>query len=209
MMPKEKKGNNYFSMMAEMAESSCRAAKELERILTDFHVDQLDENMKTLHAIEHEGDERRHSLVAKLAKEFITPIEREDIMNITDHIDDITDSVEDVLIKIYMFNLQSIRPEALAFADIIRKCCDEVLRVFQEFENFKKSKSLYDSIIELNRLEEQGDTLYISAVRKLYTSQADAKEVAAWTEIYSRMETVCDTCEHAANLVEHVIMKNT
>jgi uncharacterized protein Yka (UPF0111/DUF47 family) len=207
-MPKEK-GSNYFLMLEEMAESSLRAAVELERILTDFRIECLDEYMEKLHAIEHEADEQKHNLVGKLVKEFITPIEREDIMAITDQIDDVTDAVEDVLLKIYMFNIRNIQDNAIAFAGIIKRCCEKLLHVFQEFGNFKKPKILHASIIELNRLEEQGDALYIGAVRKLHLFQADAREVAAWTEIYGRMETVCDTCEHVADLVEHVVMKNT
>lgn len=207
-MPKEK-GNNYFTMLEEMAECSCRAAETLEQILTGFRAEQLDEHMEKLHAIEHEGDERKHELVSRLVKEFITPIEREDIMSITDQIDDVTDAVEDVLLKIYMFNINSIQDDAIAFAGIIRSCCAELLHVFQEFGNYKKSKTLLQSIIELNRLEEQGDTLYINAIRKLHIEKKDLWEATAWIEIYGCMETVCDTCEHAADLVEHVVMKNT
>ena len=203
------KGNDYFAMLEEMASCSYRAAEQLELVLQNFNLDELDENMKKLHAIEHEGDILRHNAVAKLAKEFITPIEREDIMDITDHIDDVTDSVEDVLLKLYMFNVKSIYPDAIEFAAIIKKCCKELQRTFENFSDFKKSKTIYEAIIELNVLEEDGDELYIAAVRRLYTSDAGAKEVAIWTEIFNCMEKVCDTCEHAANLVEHVIMKNT
>lgn len=204
------KGTDYFTMLEEMAACSCRAAEMLQTILTDFQLGQLTKNMELLHAVENEGDEAKHQLVAKLVKEFITPIEREDIMSIANRIDDVTDSVEDVLLKIYMFNIQTIQDEANAFAGIITECCEKMLEVFREFKDFKKSKILYRSIIDLNRLEEQGDALYIGAVRGLHTSpQADAKDVAAWTEIYRCMEKVCDTCEHAADLVEHVMMKNT
>lgn len=205
----KKNANNYFAMLEEMASCSCRAANELERILMNFSIERLDENITKLHAIEHEGDGLRHALIGKLIKEFITPIELEDIMAITDQIDDVTDTVEDVLLKIYMFDVSSIHPDAIAFADIIKKCCNELLSLFKEFEHFKKSKRLHESIVELNRLEEQGDALYISAMRRLYTSQASTREVTIWTEIFNSMEIVCDTCEHTANLVEHVVMKNT
>lgn len=204
-----KSNNDYFKMLEEMVECSCRAAQQLEQILTNFSVESMGDNMEKIHAIEHEGDERKHNLVNKLVKEFITPIEREDIMEITNQIDDVTDAVEDVLLKIYMFNIHSIHKDAVTFAEIITKCCNELLTVFHGFAEFKKSKTIHSAIIELNRLEEQGDALYITAVRKLYVSQSDPREVAAWTEIYNCMEKVCDTCEHTADMVEHVIMKNT
>ena len=203
------KGNDYFKMLEDMVECSCRAAVMMETILKNFSVDEIEENMKKIHVIENEGDERRHNLVENLAKEFITPIEREDIMALTNQVDNVTDTVEDVLLKIYMFNVQSIRPEAIEFIELIMKCCSKLHEIFKEFGNFKKSKIIHDTVVELNHLEEEGDALYVSAVRKLYMSDVDAKELAAWTEIYNCLEKVCDTCEHTADLVENTILKNS
>lgn len=207
-MAKEKR-NDYFSMMAELAEYSLEAAVQLETIISDFHLECLDENLKALHAVEHRGDEKRHILAGKLLKEFITPIEREDIMAITNQIDRVTDAVEDVLLKIYMFDIRTIHADAVPFTRIIRQCCHNLLELFREFGNYKKSKTLINMIIEMNRLEEEGDALYISAVHKLHTSDADAREIMAWTEIYHCLERACDTCEQTTDLVEHVILKNT
>jgi uncharacterized protein Yka (UPF0111/DUF47 family) len=205
----KKKGNNYFKMLKGLAESTVQAAAALESILTDFRLEALDGNMEKLHGIEHGADEKKHDLIKKLAKEFITPIEREDIMDITDLVDDVTDAIEDVLLKLYMFNIKKIKPEALKFIGIIKKCCNKLLNVFNEFENYKKPKALFGLIVELNLLEEKGDELYIKVLRDLYTSDLDVKEIIAWTEIYGVMETVCDTCEHVADVVEHVVMKNS
>ena len=204
------KGNDYFAMMEEMVGFSCRAAEMLGTILGNFNRAEIDENMKRIHEIEHAGDGKKHQLVALLVKEFITPIEREDILAITSQIDDITDAVEDVLIKIYMYNLSKIPADVIAFIEIAKQCCEMLLDVFKEFGNFKKSKTIHDAIVRINKQEEAGDALYIKAVHRLYNdSEMDAKETAAWTEIYNCLEKVCDTCEHTADLVEHVIMKNT
>jgi Phosphate transport regulator (distant homolog of PhoU) len=203
------KGNDYFKMLADMVECSCRAATLLEAILSDFSVDNISENLTKIHLIENEGDTSRHAMVENLVKEFITPIEREDIMALTNQVDNVTDTVEDVLIKIYMYNVTTIQEDALKFTGLVTQCCKKLHEIFEEFGNFKKSKSLHSAIVELNRLEEEGDKLYIEAVRKLYTSDMDAKDAAAWTEIYNCLEKVCDTCEHTADMVENTIMKNS
>lgn len=203
------KGNNYFLMLENMAECSCRAAELLKKVLTNFDVEKLDEEIVNIHAIEHEGDERKHKLVSSLMKEFITPIDREDIMAIANTIDDVTDAVEDVLIRIYMYNITVICPNAIAFTDIIENICNEMHQMFKDFHNYKKPKTIHNSIVEINCLEEKGDDLYLKSVREMYASPVDAKETAAWTEVYNCMEKVCDVCEHAADFVEHVIMKNT
>lgn len=206
-MAKEK--NDYFTMMVEMADCSLRAAVQLEEILSDFHIDHIDKNMAKLHEIEHAGDQKRHVLAAKLMKEFITPIEREDIMAITNQIDNVTDAVEDVLLRIYMYNIQEIHQESIEFAGMLRQCCQYLRDLFLEFVNYKKSKTLLDKIVGINGLEEQGDALYIRLVHDLHSAEGDAREIAVWTDIYHCMERVCDTCEQTAELVQHVIMKNS
>ena len=62
--------------------------------------------------------------------------------------------------------------------------------------------------MEINRLEEEGDALYTQAVRKLYLESHDPIELSVWRELFDRMEKCCDTCEHVANVVEGVMMKN-
>lgn len=207
-MPK-KEEHDYFIMMQEMVACTCQAAEKLHEILTAFDPSKLDASLVEMHAIEHRGDDLKHALVEKLVKEFITPLEREDIMAITNQIDDVTDAVEDVLLKIYMFNVKTIQSQAIEFADIITQCCKELYAVFCAFADFKKAKTIHPSIIEINRLEEVGDTLYINAVHALYSTGTDPITALAWTEVYARLEKCCDTCENAADLVEHVIMKNT
>lgn len=202
-------GTNYFEMMEEMVRCACDAAEKLEHILKNFDLSLLEQHMEEIHAIEHKGDELKHALVEKLAKEFITPIEREDIMAISDQVDDVIDCVEDVLLKIYMFNIKEIRPMAITFAGIIRQCCAELDSVFHAFADFKKSKTIHVSIIEINRLEELGDSLYVQAVRELYDGKTDPLSAFTWTDVYNGLERCCDTCEHSADLVENVILKNS
>jgi len=203
------KKNDYYGMFSDMADCAHRSAQRLEETLSQFKASEIKKDMEEMHKLENEGDDHKHELVKLLAKEFITPIEREDIIDIASQIDDITDSIEDVLIKMYIYNVQDIRPDAMQFAKIITQCCEAMVMVFKELSNFKKSKKIHDSIIEINRLEEMGDTLYIRATRDLFMDHMDAKAAFAWAEIYNCLEKCCDTCEHTADRVENVIMKNS
>ncbi len=203
------RGNDYFKRFVDLIDFSVQAAKELCALLKDFREADLGTLLDSLHRIEHEADEAKHRVMEDLAKEFITPIEREDIVQIVRQIDDITDAVEDVLLKIYMYHVTSIRPEALEFADLVVRCCEALKTMFQEFRNFKKSKSLLDAIIEVNRLEEAGDKLYVQAVRTLYEKGTDPIVCMAWTEVLGQLEHCCDLCEDTADNVEEIIMKNS
>jgi hypothetical protein len=165
--------------------------------------------MSEMHAVEHAADIAKHELNRELARAFITPIEREDIMLLTQELDDVTDAVEDVLLRLYMFNVLSIRNEALEFTQLIYKCCEAMEEMLREFRHFRKSDSISKSIVEINRLEEEGDALYTKAVRRLYMGTQNAVDLMVWSEIFDRLEKCCDSCEHVANVVESIIMKNT
>ena len=158
---------------------------------------------------EHTADIAKHDMMQELSKAFITPLEREDIMQLIQYIDNVTDAIEDVLIRTYMFNVAAIREEALEFADVIVRCCEVLKDTLKEFRHFRKSDSIYENIVEINRLEEEGDALYTRAGRKLYLSSTDPIELSVWREIFDRMEKCCDACEHVANDVESVMLKNS
>lgn len=202
-----KNENNYFNMFAEAVSYSCKAADMLKEDFTDFDPARLAVRIEEMHHIEHTADIAKHELMEKLMKEFITPIDREDILELSNALDDVTDSLEDVLLQLYMFGITSLREDSLTFAAIINDCCHALKKLMLEFENFRKSKAIKDMIIEINHLEENGDRLYTEAMHRLYTKTPDTLEVLSWTTIYNCMEKCCDKCEDAADVVEAVILK--
>lgn len=205
----KKKDYNYFEKFVELVDYSCQCAEILHTTLLNFNPDTLPEKLKEIHNIEHAADLEKHDLIHNLAIEFIAPIEREDIISLSQEIDDITDSVEDVLIKIHMFNITSIRPEAIKFSKLIKKCCLEIKSALEDFQNFKKSTTLHDKVVEINRLEEEGDSLYYDSVHTLFSNQKNPVDLLVWTEIFNRMEKCCDSCEVTANNIETIAMKNS
>lgn len=203
------KGQTYFDAFVELVGYSCKAAGLLKEILNKYNAEQLPGKMKEMHEIEHGGDQARHRMIQKLAREFITPIDREDIMALADSIDTVTDTIEDVLMRMYMFNIGKVTEHALKMTDVIVKCCNALKTALDEFYNFRKSAKLHDLVVEVNRLEEDGDALYMEATRKLYVECDNYKELAAWDTIYHYLEKCCDSCEDVANAIESVIMKNS
>ena len=204
-----KKDDNYFSTFVELVNYSCQAANLLSEIMHNFNPDELEEKMKEMHNIEHAGDVERHIMMKKLAKEFITPIEREDIVSMADAIDNVTDAIEDVLMRMYMFNIKTMREDSLRMAGIIVKCCEALKEALAEFHNFRKSHTLHGLIVEINRMEEEGDELFTKATRNLYVEGKDPLEVYGWGRTLHYMEICCDACEDVADVIESVMMKNS
>ena len=93
--------------------------------MRSFDPARIKERLDEMHAVEHAADDKKHELLNVLAKAFITPIEREDIMLLSQNIDEVTDKIEDVLLRMYCNNVQTIRPDALELSGVVIRCCEE------------------------------------------------------------------------------------
>lgn len=187
----KKKDYDYFQAFTQAVDYSCQAAEILKNTLTYFDTDKLNDRLKDVHGVEHAADLGKHEMMSELARAFITPIEREDILELMQELDDVTDDIEDVLIRTYIFHILSIREDALRFADIISRCCGEMLKMMKEFRDFRKSKTIHEMIVTINDLEEEGDRLYTEAVRRpVYAFQGShradgsgGRSLTAWKNV--------------------------
>lgn len=204
-----KKNTNYFAAFINMIDYSCQAGEMLHNVLNNFSRGTLEEKLTQMHEIENSADKCRHDMMNSLVKEFITPIEREDIITLGHEIDEITDNIEDVLQNTYMYNVSTILSGAIEFVDIIVASCKALKNALEKFQSFRKSTTIKESLIEINRLEEDGDKLYTESMYRLYSISKDPIEIIAWTKIFERLEKCCDSCERVANTMESIIMKNS
>jgi hypothetical protein len=198
----------YFDGFIKLTEYCYSAAKLLDDTLKNFNKDTLQKNMKSMHDIGQTADKKGHEIIKRLAKEFITPIEREDILLLIHKINNITDCIEDVLFHLYMYNVRIIKKDVLKFSELILIVCKELIVTFKEFKNFKKSKEIHNRIIKVNILEEEADKLYTEIVRKMHLTSLNAIDIMTWTFICNLLEKCCDACEEAVNSIECVIIKN-
>lgn len=205
----KKENDFYFDTFAKGIFYASDAAALLQSCFENFNASNMKEQIDKMHGIEHAADGVKHEMMQRLVKEFLPPIEREDIVELSHTIDDVTDAIEDVLLGMYIFNIVKLRPDVKEIVDLISRCCASLKEMAVELHNFRKSSVLRDKIIEINGLEEEGDRLYTAAMRRLYTEEKDPVAILAWTTMYDRMEKCCDGCEHVADMVEQIIMKNS
>ena len=199
----------YFDNFIACAQYASQAAQLLKEIFHSFDPSHMSQWADQLHEIEHAADKKRHAMTDKLAKAFITPIEREDIADLSGSIDTLVDKLEEVCIRLYIHNIQSIRTGAMNMLDVVIRSCEEVCHLMEEYADFRHSKKLKDYIIKINSLEEESDRLFIANMRELHVTQLDIHEVLAWEEIYTYLEKCADACEEIADQVENIVMKNS
>jgi predicted phosphate transport protein (TIGR00153 family) len=196
--------------LERQGEYACEEARKLVDVLRDFDPNKVPEHLEAMHEIENAADEQNHQIFTHLAKEFITPIDREDIIEMAHRLDDIVDYTEDVLQQIYMYGIQDLYEKALPMAVIMERATTALFGALGEFRNFKKSGPLADKVIEVNNFEEEADRLYIESIRDLYMNHVDDPlYILTWSNVFSRMERCTDACENVADMMSTILLKNS
>ncbi|MBO8469789.1 MAG: DUF47 family protein [Spirochaetes bacterium] len=205
----KKQDSFYFDNFVSCAEYAVEATKILRACISDYNPDGLDATLKKIHDVEHDADMKKHEVVNVLMKAFITPIERDDIMLLSQCLDEVVDKIEDVVLRLYCDNIRSIRPEMIGVVDIIEECCSEMKLMMEDFRDFRHSKTLKDRIIKINTLEEDADKAFIANMRKLHTTEENPFEIIIWRNVYHYLEQCADAAEHVADVCERILMSNS
>ena len=201
---------DYFDAFEKQTELAVQEAQILiEAIEGLTNAQGLVSVMERAHEIEHQGDEITHAVFKAVATDFMTPVEREDIIELVYTLDTILDYIEDVIQRFYIYDVHLIYPGAHDFACLIKQSCEALDRAMEDFRNFKKSKTFKQRIIDVNTYEEEGDQLFMRVIRRLHTDDREnTLRVLVWSQIFERMERCCDACEHAADTMNNILLKN-
>ena len=162
-----------------------------------------------MHGIEHQADEIHHDILKKLSTEFITPIDQEDILRLVQIIDDITDALDEVIMDVYMYHIDVIPERTADLSRIVNQCVKALHEATAELKNFKKPEKLRGLLIKVNDIEIEADGVYMESIYALFGSDLDGKALLGAKVVYEGLENCCDLCEHAADVIEQVIIKNT
>ncbi len=199
----------YFENFIECATLAKKASAYLVECLETYDANKLTTMLQEMHTYEHSADKKKHEMNKALAKAFVTPVEREDLDMLSHELDNVLDTLEEVLQKLYIYDVKTIEPSAIEYANNIVKACGLLCDIMTEFENFKKSKKIHSLIIECNDVEEECDKLYLSSMHNITKNSTDALTTIAWYKIYDCFEACADACEHVGECVGSIIMKNT
>lgn len=200
---------DYFETLINMSNYALEEARMLKTFLQNFNPDELKATKEKMHELEHACDTEKHALTTALVKDFLPPIERDDLFRLSHVTDDLTDSIDSVTSFLYVADIKQLRPDSLEFADLIITACENTVKLLTEFKNFKKSDKIKDYIILLNDVEEKGDALYATAVRALSTSSASTREIIEWRDVYKNFEDCLDSAESVADNIEAIVLKNS
>lgn len=199
----------YFENFTAVAKLCVEAADYLVDCLVNYHPEKITECVETMHTYEHAADIKKHEMSHALAGAFITPLEREDLADISQNLDEVADNIEEVLQRFYLDEPSVVTADSISFAKKIAACCKELENMFAEFPNYKKPQKLKEAIIRINDIEEECDKLYLKAYKEIKQTSNDVLEIVCWRKIYDYLERCADACEHVADSVDMIVMKNS
>ena len=176
----------YFDGFRRSADYACQTAKLLSEVMHDFNPDQLRERMDGMHALEKAADGVRHAMMDELVTAFITPFDREDIDELGRVLDDVTDSIEGVLNRMYYDNVTDMRDDAVQMSDMVVRATESIRELVDELPRFRRSKTLRELVFAINNIETEADHLFIESMRTL--------QVFAWHDVYRHLEQCSDDC---------------
>jgi len=196
-------GHDYFKAFSEIAANLEGAATLLHRLMQEFG------EAKTLAREvlerEHVGDKLVHDVVHRLNHSFITPIDREDIYELVTTMDEILDNIEAAADAMILYRVEAPTPQATRQSEIIATAA-RVLR--ESIDGLEKRDGLHEKVIEINRLENDGDRTHRDAVASLFEGDMKCTDIIKWKDIYEMLEAAIDECEHVANIVEGIVLKH-
>jgi uncharacterized protein len=163
---------------------------------------------KRIKEIEHECDTITHHCVEALHKTFITPIERDDIYRLISRMDDIMDYVEAASERIALYKLTQMTADVRDLADVLLRATQELEQTLKLLRNMENAEEISRKCIDINRLENESDTILRSAVARLFEEEQDTKQIIKWKEIYENLENATDRCEDVANIIEGVVLEH-
>jgi predicted phosphate transport protein (TIGR00153 family) len=159
-----------------------------------------------INVLEHKGDEVIHEIFTRLNQTFITPIDPEDIHNLSSALDNVLDGVEDTAHRLVSYRINPIPATMITLSEIVASCAGSLKCAFEALE---KNGTIMDHCIEINRLENEADLIGRGAVVDLFDKEKDPITLIKLKEVYEFFEATIDSCEDVADVLQNVVVKNS
>lgn len=194
------RGRRFFELFRKQGQLVSESLTELSKSLLEGR-----SRHARLRDLEHECDDATHQIHSLVNNTFITPLEQEDILMLASSLDDIVDLAEETADKVDLYEITKISDTARQMGEYAAKAGVELAAALDQLEGFV---GLKPHRAEIHRLENETDRITRIAIGELFSEAHSAAELLKWKDIYDLLEATVDACEHAANVLETIAIKN-
>jgi predicted phosphate transport protein (TIGR00153 family) len=196
-------GHEFFNLFDEAGANILRAAELLDRLLREWPEQEGLE--REILICEQEGDRITHDVIQLLNHKISAPIDREDVYALASALDDIVDYTEEAADFLTLYHIEAPMEQAQELSSVLRDSCRSLSIALSQLQGFG---DLHHQLVEVNRLENEGDRITREALASLFANGIDPMVVIRWKDIFERIEQAIDACETAANILETILVKH-
>jgi uncharacterized protein Yka (UPF0111/DUF47 family) len=121
-------------------------------------------------------------------------------------LDDMVDLIDEVAHAMVIYDVHGTTVEARRFGQVLRRMAVEIREIISTLE---RPHNITHRLVEMHRLENEGDETYEAALRELFRQQSSPLTVIKWKAIYDELESAVDRGEKVATIVESVVIKSS
>ena len=198
----------FFDLLEGATANLAAAAQLMDRELRTEDPSRFPELRREMKDLEHRGDELTHEIIDRLNQVFVTPIEREDILELTHAIDDVLDRMDTVTERLVLYKIQHIKPALMQLSSNLVEGTGELVHLIKSLRTMSDIKDIRTRIQHCHVLEGQADSAYHAALAQIFENPTDPIELIKWKELLSFMEDATDRVELVAQVVGSTVMKN-
>jgi predicted phosphate transport protein (TIGR00153 family) len=199
----------FFTHFRDAAENAAETARILSEIVENSN--DTERKVRRLRDLEHHGDEISHRIFSALHSTFVTPLDREDIQSLTTSLDNFVDDIEEIGKRLWLYRLGAPTEVARLFARILKEQGETIARAVPLLEKTgANAEELRRHVLELHRLENEGDDALSTALAALYDGVTEIPELICalrWGELYQILEDASDRGEDVADILEGILLK--
>ncbi len=157
---------------------------------------------------EQEGDRIAHDIIHRLHGEpngaGRPPFDRTDGYELARSLDDIVDHAEATADLLGLYAVEATMEQAIALAEVLVGASEQVAGALRAL---RTQTDLAPRLVEIHRLENEGDRIVRDAVASLFVTGIDPMVVIRWKDIFNGLESAVDACETVAHVLEGIALK--
>jgi len=204
--PKEPK---FFPILREMADVMLVASEIMIEFIQNYDHETAPEYYKRIKEQELKGDALSNRVFDELDSTFITPFDREDINQLANRLDDVTDYINSCAKKIVLYNPVTMPASAIEIVALIREDAICIGKAIDELDVLKKdAKQIKKYCKDLHDIENKADDVYEQFIIELFEKETDSVEIIKLKEIMNGLERTTDAAEYVGKIIKMIIVKN-
>lgn len=203
--PDKKTFFNHFSLMVDnLNEISCLLNKAMDTL----HSEKRQILLQEIAAHKNKSALASHEMVKILHQNFITPLDRLDILSLSKNLNYIADSAASVACRIIIFDIQQIPPIIFEYSVLFQKAIHQLSIAICNLNDLSNHHLITEACFIINTYQAKASDFLELALQKLYIEVADPIEIIKIKIIYEIFQQSIDYCKATTTVIASLVIKS-